>query len=959
MPDFLGGSANQLLIDWFNPLSSHSLNSGLLAWIVPGPLTRQQSVGDAISGSTIQNLVNKAQSASRSIANYRLVERPDGRYHDYDYGGNFDGFGRGVLHWLTNAARIRERLIPNWPNAPDEFTLSVFHAAGRVQPNDLGNKGVSANFTGNLGRATRAEIYFGVNGTTNSLLVAYNFFGGTQSSIPIPGNAQQWQLGTLTGSVSKKIVKLFVNGCKVDEQIAIGTLDPINATSFYVGFKSGNNSTAWYQTKVWNRMLTDAEVIADHQQAFRGNPDLLNFRRTSTKLFHGVTLPTKTLVINPSPTPHISNLDWSKPVSDHGLNRNLVVWAKVIGDTNRPSGGSGNMPPNLINLVNKFTVGGDSSFLNIGKYVQDTPFNYQYWKGNWANAGVRVQNISGNNQGANFWNQPNTVDELTISTLFWLEGPNLGTLNPIHQSTWLTSTLTTSLISVTLNRTTGLLTYNYFGDSFTVTPQTDYVGKWMLATNVVKFGVIKQSYLNGELLDSSAHVPTSTPASKASGATYPFVAMQKTSNTAPQKWAYTKIWTRALRPAEVLAEYNDGLNGSPLTLRYRPRLRVFDAPNITPTPPPSAINYYTMAAAQGSFTLTGNAANLTRAFKLTADQASFALAGKASNLVRGLKVAAAVQSFTLTGNAANLIVGKGLTASTGSFTVTGNASALTKQAKMPAVVQSFTLTGNATNLVRGLKLTASVRAFTLTGNAVNLVAGKGVAAAAGSFALTGNAVNFSLTRKVLAGTGSFTLTGNATGLTRQLKMMAAAGACTLTGKSASLAAARQATVSAGAYSVTGITTSLAAARTLSPSVSPYAVTGNASALARGLELGVSAGSFALVGGSVTIARTRALVAAVCSYSLAGLAPQLARARIVGVTPGQFALTGNASTIVIRHPSLKRLQAEVCIGTVSQGEVRIATLLPAVASVSLRASMEVQTTHRFNASLSSVTTKAAE
>jgi Zn-dependent protease with chaperone function len=80
---------------------------------------------------------------------------------------------------------------------------------------------------------------------------------------------------------------------------------------------------------------------------------------------------------------------------------------------------------------------------------------------------------------------------------------------------------------------------------------------------------------------------------------------------------------------------------------------------------------YTLTAAQGSFTLTGQAATLSRTRALAASQGSFALTGQAATLKRALNVAAAQGSFPFTGQAVNFNLGHAVVAGQGSFTLSG------------------------------------------------------------------------------------------------------------------------------------------------------------------------------------------------------------------------------------------------------------------------------------------------
>lgn len=83
---------------------------------------------------------------------------------------------------------------------------------------------------------------------------------------------------------------------------------------------------------------------------------------------------------------------------------------------------------------------------------------------------------------------------------------------------------------------------------------------------------------------------------------------------------------------------------------------------------------------------------------LTAETGTFALTGNAAALKRALRMSAATGAFTLTGNDAVMSSGIRMAADTGAFTLTGNDAALKRSLKMAAATGSFTLTGNNATL---------------------------------------------------------------------------------------------------------------------------------------------------------------------------------------------------------------------------------------------------------------------
>lgn len=116
---------------------------------------------------------------------------------------------------------------------------------------------------------------------------------------------------------------------------------------------------------------------------------------------------------------------------------------------------------------------------------------------------------------------------------------------------------------------------------------------------------------------------------------------------------------------------------------------------------------YTLTAATGTFTLTGQAANLVVSRKLTTATGSFTLTGQSANLKVSRKLTAATGTFSLTGISANLVYTPvsgatyTLTAQTGVFNLTGQAAAFKVSRKLTAGTGVFYFVGNAANFYPG------------------------------------------------------------------------------------------------------------------------------------------------------------------------------------------------------------------------------------------------------------------
>jgi len=134
----------------------------------------------------------------------------------------------------------------------------------------------------------------------------------------------------------------------------------------------------------------------------------------------------------------------------------------------------------------------------------------------------------------------------------------------------------------------------------------------------------------------------------------------------------------------------------------------------------AAVTGYTLTAAQGSLTLSGQAATPKYGRLLTAAQGSYTLSGQAAGLLFGYRLTAAQGSYALTGQAAGLLFGYRLTAAQGAHTLTGQAAGLLAARLLTAAQGSYTLSGQAVALLIARLIAAGQGGYTLTGRAVAL-----------------------------------------------------------------------------------------------------------------------------------------------------------------------------------------------------------------------------------------------
>ena len=114
-----------------------------------------------------------------------------------------------------------------------------------------------------------------------------------------------------------------------------------------------------------------------------------------------------------------------------------------------------------------------------------------------------------------------------------------------------------------------------------------------------------------------------------------------------------------------------------------------------------AANAYTLAAASGSYALTGSAATLKATRLLPAASGAYALSGSAANLSRGFTMAAASGAYALTGSDAGLRATRTMAAASGAYALTGSDAALLSARRLAAESGAYSLDGANAALTLG------------------------------------------------------------------------------------------------------------------------------------------------------------------------------------------------------------------------------------------------------------------
>jgi hypothetical protein len=222
----------------------------------------------------------------------------------------------------------------------------------------------------------------------------------------------------------------------------------------------------------------------------------------------------------------------------------------------------------------------------------------------------------------------------------------------------------------------------------------------------------------------------------------------------------------------------------------------------------NSLAFYSITAAQASFSLTGQSANLLFAQRLSAEQASFSLTGQDATLTIGtaaITLTAAHGSFSLSGQSANLLWKRPLTAVQASFTLTGQSANLLWKRLISAVQASYALTGNSANLLWKRFLSAVQASYTLSGNAANLLWKRVLSAVQTAFSLTGQDVTLTYTPAgaISAETGSFALSGQTANLLWKQQLATVHGSFSFSGQDAVFLRTRAISAAQASFVLTG------------------------------------------------------------------------------------------------------------------------------------------------------------
>lgn len=174
----------------------------------------------------------------------------------------------------------------------------------------------------------------------------------------------------------------------------------------------------------------------------------------------------------------------------------------------------------------------------------------------------------------------------------------------------------------------------------------------------------------------------------------------------------------------------------------------------------------TLTADHGTYSLTGQAADLDADRRTTGGQGTYTLTGQAAGLRTGRRTAGGQGTYSLTGQAAALRAARRAIAEQGAYALTGQNAGLRAARRAAAGQGTYSLTGQDATLTKSgaapRTLAADHGTYALTGQTAGLVQNRRLVSERGTYALSGQDAGFAYNpadRVLPADVGVYTLSG--------------------------------------------------------------------------------------------------------------------------------------------------------------------------------------------------------
>lgn len=303
------------------------------------------------------------------------------------------------------------------------------------------------------------------------------------------------------------------------------------------------------------------------------------------------------------------------------------------------------------------------------------------------------------------------------------------------------------------------------------------------------------------------------------------------------------VWTRRLTPFEIKS-----LTDNPYQIFKRQNLLI---------PAQTGGTAYSLTADVGTYTLTGQNADLYYNRAVSADAGAYSLTGQAASLLRDSLLSLDAGSYAITGQDASLDYQKAISADAGSYSITGQIADLTRSVVLSADAGAYVISGQDANLARSAYLDANIGSYAITGEAATLLyeQARVINAQVGSYAITGQFADLTRTYVFSADSGSYDISGQDVEFSFSRALLLDAGSYDISGQSADLLLSRSIDAQLGTYNIDGQPADLLATRILYADAGSYDISGQDAILAQGRYLLAESGSYLITGQPATLNTT--------------------------------------------------------------------------------------------------------
>lgn len=308
---------------------------------------------------------------------------------------------------------------------------------------------------------------------------------------------------------------------------------------------------------------------------------------------------------------------------------------------------------------------------------------------------------------------------------------------------------------------------------------------------------------------------------------------------------------------------------------------------------------WTLAAASGSYAVTGTTAGTKYGHPITAVSGSYTITGTA---IQTRRITAEPAGYILNGQAVTLRYSQGskvVSAVSGVYAITGTTTQKLEYAQ-PYTKGQYSLTGSIVALLRsvGPRFSVASGSYAITGGTTHLSGTVGIDS--GDYSITGTDVTFRKGKRVASNSGVYSITGPvSTRLEQSRHFPVASGTYAITGSITTLrysgSHAIFMVINTTPYALTGTDATLLMARRLTAVSGSYTISDSHTQLSPRF----TPGSYQLTGSDVTFVQsTRVLTATPGSYSITGI-PVTPRFSIVNlsVDSGSYSISGPLTFIV--------------------------------------------------------------